>query len=153
MPTQLQLDLVEDALLALLQSKVAAAKVRTATSEDFDLDGELIAVPPLVLVVFAAETPDPRRDHLRLTYQSQQQFKIFIGATNLRGASHERKDAYALVNQVRDAVAGAKLTLAGGERLPPLALGPTQLGRLDRNGTWYETRVILDGIAQFTVKE
>src|SRR3954469_21722425 len=106
MPTQLKPEMVETALVAALQEELDGVNVQALTEKDIDAQGNLIIVPPAVLVMFDTEILLPARDNTLQTYDSKQRHLLICGARDLSGEGAERLSAKQLVSQVRDTIAG-----------------------------------------------
>lgn len=153
MPTQFKPGDVESALVELLKA-IGGTDVRGATATDFDTDGNLVTrvVQPTILVHFEIEESDRPRELTRTTYSLTQIFSLFCFQQSLRGTKEEREATYGLVALVRDAVAGARLTLADGHTTAPTIYMGSRLNQFNEDGTWYEVRCGPNTVAQFTAK-
>jgi hypothetical protein len=152
MPTQLKPEMVENALVAALKAALQGVNVAAITETDIDAEGNLIVVPPAVLVMFDAEALQPTRDVTLQTYQSTQRHLAICGARDLSGLGAERLSTKALVSQVRDAVAGLRLTLDDQSITMPIALAGAERFQFDTKGTWYAVMMDVQAMAQFTPK-
>jgi hypothetical protein len=156
MPTQLKPGDVEAALITLLKTALAdpAVQVRGLSSKDIDGEGSIVLrkVTPTVLVLWDGETLDPARDNTRTNYNAAQRYLAICFDQNLRSLDAERADAYGLVGQVRDILAGQKLTLADGAKTMPMQLAGTDPYQIDDHGSWYAVRALVPSMAQFTAK-
>jgi phage gp37-like protein len=153
MASQLKVDQVEKALITALKGALASANVQVQglTAESFDQDGNLVIVPPAVLVLFSSNTYAAGKDHLKLDYQSDKEFQILCGARDPR-SENERLGAYDVVNRVLDALAGLKLALDANTKTEPIFPMRVELFQFTVDGTWYSVHVNVGGIAQFTPK-
>jgi hypothetical protein len=152
MSSQLKIEDVDAALQAALVAANLGAQVSGISDQNFDNEGNLIIVPPAVLVLFESETLTAQRSNTRLDYTADKQFSILCGARNFAGDQSEKVSAYQLATKVRDALAGLKLLLADGSKTEPITLLGVQREQFDSNGTWYSVLVSVGGTAQFTVK-
>ncbi|HLJ89572.1 MAG TPA: phage protein Gp37 [Candidatus Angelobacter sp.] len=150
MPTQFRMDDCESGLIALLKASLPeAVQVSALSSKDFDEQGTLLAVPPAALVMFDS-TQDQSRDITRKTYQTYQDWVIFVGSEDLRDVSTERGGAQDLVQKVRAALAGQRIPLDGDSSFSgPIELAGTTAEQFGKDGTWYSVRVRVEAIAQF----
>ena len=139
------------AIEALLKSRVPAGViVRGLTGADFEEETALLVVtPPAALVMFRDEGLDSKEAY-GLIYDSTQGFSVIAGAVNLRGDNEERIGALELLNRVCDALAGARLGLAGTTQKPLVVLRRVYLGQFDAEGTWYVLEAEVVSVAQFS---
>jgi hypothetical protein len=150
--SQIKLEDVDAALQAALVAANLGAQVSGISTENFDDEGNLILVPPAVLVLFDSEVLSAHRSNTKLDYTSDKQFAILCGARVFSGDKDERNAAYQLVSKVKDALAGLKLTLADGSKTEPITLVGVNRELFDNNGTWHSVMVRVSGTAMFTVK-
>jgi phage gp37-like protein len=152
MPTQLQPEMVENALVGALKAACNGVNVQGLTEKQFDAEGNLIIVPPAALVMFDGETLQPTRDVTLQTYEATQRYLVIVGARDLSGEGAERLSAMSIVSQVRNALAGLTLTLEDGNKTMPIALAGVERFQFDPNGTWYAVLIDVEAVAQFTPK-
>jgi hypothetical protein len=152
MPTQLKPETVENALVVALAAALAGVNVQALTEKDIDAEGNLVVVPPVVLVMFDVETLLPTRDVTLQTYTAVQRHLAICGTRDLSGVGAERLSAKGLVSQVRDAAAGLRLTLEDGTITMPTAVAGVERFQFDKNGTWYAVLLDVQALAQFTPK-
>jgi len=146
-----RVDEVEAALRALLKKKLKNVQtVKALTAGDLDDTLDVIVQPPAVLLLFTGEVLDPRRDHLRLTYQSGIVFTVLVGTSNLRGSEDERRAGHKLLNDCDDILAGARIVLPGSSQRPIVSLGRADLWQFDEKGTWYGRQIVVESVAQFS---
>ncbi len=155
MPTQFKIADVEKSLLAALQGNAAItalnAQVQGLSSKHFDDQGNIIVMPPAVLVFFEQGQESANGDMVRTTYKTDYSFCIFCGAADLSSTDNERNSAYALLAAVRAAIAGARLPLdAGANRTGPVGLIGVSPEQFDANGAWYCQRISVPMTAQFS---
>jgi hypothetical protein len=151
--TQLQLDKVELALTTLLSLTFGddpTVRVDGMTVRDVDGDGNVLTIPPAVLLYFEGETLLPKSDNQSVTYTGEQSWSVFCGAADFSSRTAERKGAYQLAVKVRDALAGARLTLDDGTKLPPIIVVGTAPEQADANSVWYSVRIMVRAITQFS---
>lgn len=133
---------VENAIIALIEAALPGVSVQTAASQHFDDDGNILAIPPAVLVIYGGGQGQPN-DVRGLSYVANPRWLLAAGASNLRGALEEQQGdaaggvagAYDLLDALR-ALAGKKLSLAsGGGGL--LVWRGEDLLQHTNDGTWY----------------
>jgi phage gp37-like protein len=93
MPTQLKPEMVENALVAALKAALQGVNVAAITEKDIDAEGNLIVVPPAVLVMFDAEALQPTRENTQTDYSATQRYLILVGTRDLSGETAERLSA------------------------------------------------------------
>ena len=154
MPTQLKPSEVQAALIAALKAVLTSPiQVRGLTSRDITTDGNIIVVPPAVLVLLDAGEDAPAPNALRLDYLSTQRYLLLCGQRNLKDEDSERGEALDLLANVRDALAGLDMTIGDpGVEIAPIELGGFERFQFDANGTWYAQAVHVQERAQFTPK-
>ena len=151
MSSQFKPDQLVTAIVTKLATRLAGvAQAKQLASDDFNEQGELIPLPPMVLVLWARSTPTVNRDNVRTSYQDEHLVELWSGDRNLRSLVEEGRNTLALVARVRDEVAGARWSLADGTLTQPTILGETELLEAGREGTWYTTRIRVPHSAQFT---
>lgn len=152
--TQFKIEDVEAAALALLQKtfKDEQPKVETDAMSvaDVNEDGDIITNPPAARLYFANEAATPGRDAQRLTYQSQQFFTVMVGAQDYSSRTKERMGCYAMVSLVKNAFAGARLTLADGGKTEPIAYLGAEPYQAEKKAVWYAVRFAIPCVAQFS---
>lgn len=150
MPTQLKITDVEAAIIATLNAALANTQVQGLSSKDWDEQGNIIVIPPAVLVMFENGDDKTQNDITRLTYDSEYQFLLFCGAADLSSTDSERNSCYALLASVRAALAGKSLPLdSGASKTYPVALAGIAPEQFDSNGVWFSQRVRIGALAQF----
>ncbi|HKV94885.1 MAG TPA: hypothetical protein VJW20_20235 [Candidatus Angelobacter sp.] len=152
--TQFKIADVEQSLIAALQADAGIqglkAQVQGLSSKHFDEQGNIIVLPPAVLVFFEAGKDDGKNDTVRTTYQTDYDFCLFCGAADLTSTDKERTNAYILIATVRAAIAGKRLALDGGDNLSgPVGLNGITWEQADANGAWYCQRISVPKTAQF----
>ncbi len=154
MPTQFKVKDVEQALITTLkgnsQLTSLKAQIDALSSKDFDQQGDLIVRSPAVLVFYDQTIDEPRGDTTRKTYLTFHEFAILCGTRNLTSVDSERADCEHLVDTVRAALAGQRLTIdSGGFITPPVELNGVSREQYDAKGTVYAARIKVEAIAQF----
>jgi phage gp37-like protein len=132
---------IENALIALVEAALPGVTVQTAASQHFDDEGNILAIPPAVLVIYAGGQGEAR-DVRGLTYEAHPRWMLAAGASNLRGALEEQQGdavggllgAYDLLDALR-ALAGKILNLTPSGGL--LVWRGDELLQHDNDGTWY----------------
>jgi hypothetical protein len=152
--TQFKLADVEQSLIATLKADAGiislAAQVQGISSKHFDDQGNIIVMPPAVLVFFEQGQDLVSGDTVRTTYQSDYYFCLYCGAADLTSTDKERIGAYNLIASVRAAMAGKRLSLDAGANLSgPVGLAGITLEQFDSNGAWYCQRIGVPKTAQF----
>jgi phage gp37-like protein len=152
-----RIDYVEAALLALLNSNLAAAygtkvNIDSLGDKDFDDDGRLVLQPPSVRVRFAGAEYENLHDNQRLTYEGGLPFEMLCFESSLRSKADERRQTLVLVATVQDQLAGARLVLADGSKTMPIEMKSVSLvaseeGPVDQ---LFSIVVLVKGIAQFS---
>ncbi len=154
MATQFKVADVETSLISALQADtgLTALKVQVSalSSKQWDEQGNLLVIPPAVLVLFESAQDTLRGDITRKTYQSAYDFAVFCGAQDMTSPDKERTGCYAIISAVRFALAGIRLPLdAGADKTVPvqlLGVTPEQFGN---DGVWYAVRARIEKTAQF----
>ena len=154
MATQLKPGDVEKAIIAALKANAAViasgAQVQGLSSKAWDEQGNIIIVPPAMLVLLDAGVDQPSGDTTRLTYESEYTFSIFCGAADVSSTDNERNSAYALLAICRGAMAGQRLQIDSGANITfPVRLAGFTPEQFDYNGVWYSQRVAVGAVAQF----
>lgn len=157
MSSSFRIDYVEAALLALLNSNLAAAygtkvNIDSLGDKDFDDDGRLVLQPPSVRVRFAGAEYENLHDNQRLTYEGGLPFEMLCFESSLRSKADERRQTLVLVATVQDQLAGARLVLADGSKTMPIEMKSVSLvaseeGPVDQ---LFSIVVLVKGIAQFS---
>ncbi len=133
---------IENALIALVEAALPGVTVETAASQHFDADGNILAIPPAVLVIYAGSQGQPN-DVRGVSYVANPRWMLAAGSSNLRGALEEQQGdaasgvagAYDLLDALR-ALAGKKLVFtSGGGGL--LVWRGDELLQHENEGTWY----------------
>jgi hypothetical protein len=155
MPTQFKLADVEKGIIATILANAGVAalnpQVQGLSSKHFDEQGNIIVLPPAVLVFFEQGQDSANGDMVRTTYKTMYSFCLFCGAADLSSTDNERNSAYALLAAVRVAIAGARLHLDGGTALSgPVGLAGITPEQFDTNGAWYCQRISVPMLAQFS---
>jgi phage gp37-like protein len=154
----MRLSEVEQALVAKVKEKLGyLSTVESISGRGVDEDGMIIAIPPAVLVMLAGETLGTR-DVYAKTYEQRQRFLLIAGAVNLRSPSEEKlaesesnPGVYKILDDMKDALAGARLLLPSGAQQPMVVLGPTELYQFSKEGAWYSLEVTVQGVYQAPV--
>ena len=131
---------IENALIDLIKAGLPylGENVQVATQRNFDSEGNILAIPPAVLLIYAGAQGSHLDPHA-LTYAAQPRWLVAAGASNLRGALEEKqgdaasgaKGAYDLVDDLR---------ALGGKKLPDRSLvvwRGDELLQHSADGTWY----------------
>jgi hypothetical protein len=152
--TQFKLADVEQSLIALLKADAGIvafkAQVQGISSKQFDAQGNLIVMPPAVLVLFEQGQDVMSGDTVRTTYQSDYYFCLFCGAADLSSTDNERTGAYNLIAAVRAALAGKRLALDNATNLTgPIGLSGITMEQFDDKGVWFCQRIGIPKTAQF----
>lgn len=160
-PSQVRIDAVEAALVALLKSVMPAAygtadapvsiNIDSIGDKDFDNEGSLILKPPSIRVRFGGADYKNLHDNQRLTYQAGMPFEVMCYESSLRSQADERLQTLVLVETAINQLAGARLTLADGSSTMPLTLQSvspviTDDGPVDQ---LFAITVLVEGIAQY----
>jgi hypothetical protein len=152
--TQFKLADVEKGIITTLKADAGiialAAQVQGVSSKQFDAKGNIIVMPPAILVFFEQGQDEMKGDTVRTTYQSDYYFCLFCGAADLSSTDNERNSAYALIAATRAAMAGKRLALDSATNLTgPVGLAGITLEQFDDNGAWYCQRISVPKTAQF----
>jgi phage gp37-like protein len=152
--TQFKLADVEQSIIATLKADAGiislGAQVQGLSSKHFDDQGNIIVMPPAVLVFFEQGQDQARGDTVRTTYESDYYFCLFCGAADLTSTDKERIGAYNVVAAVRAAIAGKRLALDAGVSLTgPVGLAGVTPEQFDSEGAWYCQRINVPKTAQF----
>lgn len=152
MSSQFKPDELVAAVVSKLKQRLGGSlQVKQLSSEHFGDDGDIVVKPPAVLVMWVKESMQPNRgDNTRTTYQPTQLLDFFCGDIDLRSAEEETGAALKLVTKLRDEMAGARFTLADGTKTQPAALGDTEIAQVNKNGSWYVTRIGIQHSAVFS---
>lgn len=140
---------VEDALVALLKSKLDVRDIAALTEGDFNEDDQIVTSTPAIRIFFRSEQLDRRTDNTALTYQSGQSWMVLCGAQNVRDFQTERQGAQDLVSRAMDALAGARPALPSQTQGPQMVLVSVSLFQVSSEGTWYALECVLESIVQF----
>jgi phage gp37-like protein len=137
---------IENAIIELVKTNLAylAGNVQVATQENFDSEGNIIAIPPAVLVIYAGAEGSPA-DVRGLTYGAKFRWLVAAGASNLRGpleakqgdAAAGEKGAYDLLDDLRalgGTIISGNLLIWRGE----------ELLQHSNEGTWYSVNFELE---------
>jgi len=147
---------IEDALLDALRTAPVLSYLRTVepvSERSFDFArGDFIVVPPAVLSFFLAG-PLRSRDLTARTYDYNPRLLLFAVARNLRGVAEEKLGgpaageigAYQLLDDLKAALAGLRLTLASGGFQPQVELAAEQLEAFTPNFSVYSLEVAVRG--------
>ncbi|HEY6349607.1 MAG TPA: hypothetical protein VI636_09380 [Candidatus Angelobacter sp.] len=154
MPTQLKPGDVEKAIIAALKANGAisasGAQVQGLSSKNWDEQGNIIVLPPAVLVLLEVGTDQEANDTTRLTYESEYEFSLFCGSADLSSVDNERNSAYALLANVRAAMAGQRLQIDAGAALTfPVKLAGFRPEQFDANGAWCSQQIRVGQLAQY----
>lgn len=143
---------VEAALVELLaaQLKKDGVTVEAVSDRSFDADGNLIANPPAVLVLWSGAQYSDGQDNQQTQYDAMQPVGLLCGARSLRGSEKERTGAQELVAAVVNIMAGARLPLSDGTRTQPTKLMNVEMFQFSKDfGTWYTVTVGVNAFVQF----
>ncbi|NIQ92894.1 MAG: DUF1834 family protein [Desulfuromonadales bacterium] len=146
---------LEDALLAAIRSASALSYLRTVEPvSDRSLDlarGNFLVVPPAVLSFFASSQLRSR-DLAARTYDYTPRLLLFAVARNLRGAREEKLGgppgeigAYRLLDDLKAALAGARLPLPGSSFQPVVELAGEQLESFTPDFSAYSLELLIRG--------
>jgi hypothetical protein len=147
---------LETALLDALRGAPGLAYLRTveAVSErSFDFtSGDFIVVPPAALSFFLSSQLRSR-DLAARTYDYNPRFLLFAVARNLRGIEAEKSGgptpeevgAYTLLNDLKSALAGARLATPNGGPAPVVELAGESLESVTTDFSVYSLEVVLRG--------
>jgi phage gp37-like protein len=132
---------IENAIIALVEAALPGVSVQTAASQHFDDDGNILAIPPAVLVIYGG-AQGQAHDVRGLSYEANPRWLLAAGASNLRGALAEQQGdtaggvagAYDLVDALRG-LGGKILNLSSGGGL--LVWRGEELLQHNNEGTWY----------------
>lgn len=152
--TQFKLADVEQSIIATLAADAGIvalkAQVQGLSSKHFDDQGNIIVMPPAVLVFFEQGQDVVSGDTVRTTIQVDYSFCLFCGAADMTSTDKERNSAYAVIAAVRAAIAGKRLSLDAGAVLSgPVGLAGITPEQFDSNGAWYCQRITVPKTAQF----
>jgi len=140
---------IENAIIDLVKATLPGISVQTAASQHFDDDGDILAIPPAVLVIYAGGLGQSKGVR-GLSYVAKPHWRVAVGASNLRGALAEQqgdtatgaKGAYDLLDALRT-LPGKKITFAsGGQGL--LGWVGEELLQHSSEGTWYVMELEVD---------
>lgn len=126
---KLRIDEVEAALLAWLQASpelnwINKTQIQSVGQRSVDFSSEqIILTPPGIVVAYSGGGYDGRgREITGTRYAVREFFSVMCVAENLRGAEAARrggtqneKGAYAMLEDLKTALAGKKLTTASGD--------------------------------------
>ena len=159
MSTRLQPNLVEAALLSLLSTNLTGSygqRVNCAVIDkgDFDDDGQLILVSPMVRIRFNSGAFGATRDTQKTTLNGELLFSFPCYHESLKSKGDQRTKTFELLAVVTDELAGARLQLTPGVYTEPLLLVSIDqvidtLGPVDQ---CYAPTFMVPGIAQFSGK-
>lgn len=147
---------LEDALLAAVRTDPALAYLRTvepASDRSFDrATGQLLVVPPAVLSLLLG-SPLRARDLAARTYDYNPRFLLFAVARNLRGPAEEKRGgptsdeigAYQLLDHLKSALAGCRLSLAGSGPQPVVELAREALESFTADFSVYSLELLVRG--------
>ncbi len=146
---------LEKSLLDAIRATPGLAYLRTveAVSErTFDFtQGDFIVVPPAALSFFLSSQLRSR-DLAARTYDYNPRFLLFAVARNLRGVEAEKSGgptpeevgAYTLLNDLKSALAGARLAANGGPA-PVVELAAESLESVTADFSVYSLELVLRG--------
>lgn len=147
---------LETALLDALRAESALAYLRTVepvSDRSFDFaSGNFIVVPPAALSFFLASQLRSR-DLAARTYDYNPRFLLFAVARNLRGTQEEKAGgptpeeigAYQLLHDLKSALAGRRLELAGASFQPVVELAGESLEAVTADFSVYSLELLLRG--------
>ena len=147
---------LETALLDALRAEPALAYLRTVEPvSDRSLDfasGNFIVVPPAALSFFLASQLRSR-DLAARTYDYNPRFLLFVVARNLRGTREEKAGgptpeevgAYQVLHDLKSALAGRRLALAGASFQPVVELAGESLEAATAEFAVYSLELLLRG--------
>jgi phage gp37-like protein len=152
--TEFKLDDVEKGIIATLAADsgvlALSAQVQGLSSRHFDEQGNIIVMPPAILVSFNSGSDDCTQDTVRTTYQVDYEFFLLCGAADLSSVDKERSSAYVVIATARHAIAGKRFQLDSGAVLSgPAALAGIEPYQFDANGVWYLQKIRVPKTAQF----
>ena len=147
---------LETGLLDALRTEPALAYLRTVepvSERSFDFaSGNFLVVPPAALSFFVASQLRSRDLGAR-TYDYNPRFLLFAVARNLRGATEEKTGgptpeevgAYQLLHDLKTALAGRRLALAGASFQPVVELAGESLEAATAEYSVYSLELLLRG--------
>jgi len=147
---------LETALLDALRAEPALAYLRTVepvSDRSFDFaSGNFLVVPPAALSFFLASQLRSR-DLAASTYDYNPRFLLFAVARNLRGTQEEKAGgptpeeigAYQMLHDLKSALAGRRLELAGASFQPVVELAAESLEAVTADFSVYSLELLLRG--------
>jgi len=147
---------LETALLDALRAEPALAYLRTVepvSERSFDFaSGNFLVVPPAALSFFLGSQLRPR-DLAARTYDCNPRFLLFAVTRNLRGTREEKAGgpapeevgAYQLLHDLKGALAGRRLELAGASFQPGVELAAESLEAVTAEFSVYSLELLLRG--------
>ncbi len=152
----MKLSEIENALLTAVQNAPALSYLKTvepASDRSFDrTTSQFLVVPPAVLTLLLA-TQLRSRDLQAKTYDYAPRFLLFAVASNLRGPREEKfgdvvtgdVGAYQLLDDLKTALAGLRLTLPSGGAQPVVELGAERLESFTPEHSAYSLELTVRG--------
>jgi len=142
--------LVWQTLQQLLTDQLNGVDVQSISNADFNADGELIMTPPSIRVFYAGEKAGNFGDAQRLSYNAVQRYMVTCADQSLTAVLADQAMASAaLADKVKNILAGARISLVGGEQSEPIAWVGTEPVEVAGVGTAYAVAIEVEGIAQF----
>ena len=147
---------LENSLLDAIRTTPALAYLRTVepvSEHNFDFTrGDFIVVPPATLSFFLGAQLRAR-DLSAHTYDYNPRFLLFAVARNLRGIQEEKSGgptpeevgAYALLHDLKSALAGARLASTSGGSAPVVELAGESLESVTADFSVYSLELLLRG--------
>jgi hypothetical protein len=137
---------IEDGLLVTINADATIKTWRrgeatTVGSQDLDADGRLIAPHGSVRVLLDNTVLRAQDTITRRTYGWRLGFRIFVTASNARGAAEERKGfgqkagAYQMLDDLKNLLGGARIAVAGVSSKPQVELLGEKLEQFSSEGT------------------
>jgi len=112
---------IENAILEAIRGSFTYLRTcEVASARDFDAEGNLIVIPPAVLVMYGG-AEGLAKDVRGLSYQANPRWVLLAAASNLRGALEEKqgdaasgdKGVYDILDDLRALLAGKLLSFSG----------------------------------------
>jgi hypothetical protein len=147
---------LETALLESIRTEPALAYLRTVepvSERSFDFSsGNFLVLPPAALSFFVASQLGSR-DLSARTYNYNPRFLLFAVARNLRGTTEEKAGgpgpeevgAYRLLHDLKSALAGRRLALAGASFQPVVELAGESLEAATPEYSVYSLELLMRG--------
>ena len=143
------IDLVEDALIALLTAQLVDVDVAATAAKDFDDNGNLILNPPSVRTQFAGETASSFENQ-HLNYDVDQNYLVLCLDQDLGPVAQvQRTKSAQLLGTVKHLLIGARLALADGSVSEPVRYVQADPLPVEGIGTAFVAMFAVGGIANF----